>query len=174
MSRRPCSNEGDRTRKHIRAGASRLPIARILFCRLGSLTLQRQYLHDESTAEFPLRRESSSDAGAPVLVSSGPQTDSNFASAVVILAKATIGAGMHLVVAQPEILCEQALMPFLLHTGLAALPLTDAMLGWPLATIFLLAMAYATQYTLKVLIRYALLKVSCLGLCADCAGHSLY
>lgn len=81
-------------------------------------------------AEAHPSRESSSDAGAPVLVSSGPQTDSNFASAVVILAKATIGA------------------------GLAALPLTDAMLGWPLATIFLLAMAYATQYTLKVLIRF--------------------
>ena len=37
--------------------------------------------------------------------------------------------------------------------GLAALPLTAALLGWPLATAFLLAVAYATYYTLAVIIR---------------------
>lgn len=38
--------------------------------------------------------------------------------------------------------------------GIAAIPLTDAMLGWPLALAFLLLMAYTTYATLNILVRH--------------------
>ena len=40
--------------------------------------------------------------------------------------------------------------------GIAALPYTNALLGWPLATAALLLMAYATLLTLQILVRYGL------------------
>ncbi len=40
----------------------------------------------------------------------------------------------------------------LLVAGIAAIPLTDAMLGWPLALAFLLLMGYTTYITLNILV----------------------
>ena len=37
--------------------------------------------------------------------------------------------------------------------GIAALPYTNSLLGWPLATLALVLMAYATFITLRILVR---------------------
>ncbi|KAK9797375.1 hypothetical protein WJX73_007217 [Symbiochloris irregularis] len=78
-----------------------------------------------------LSRESSAGSGQLLVVNSGPQRDSNAGTSVIILAKAIVGA------------------------GIAALPLTASLLGWPLSTLFLLGMAYATYYTLVTIIRFS-------------------
>lgn len=75
-------------------------------------------------------RRQPSDA-APETVLEAPEAADNFLSSTVILSKAIIGA------------------------GIAALPVTNALLGWPLASAALLLMAYATLITLRIIVRWA-------------------
>ena len=69
-----------------------------------------------------------SDA-SPETVLEAPSTSDNFYSSSLILSKAIVGAGV------------------------AALPVTNALLGWPLASAALVLMAYATWLTLRIIIR---------------------
>lgn len=56
----------------------------------------------------------------------------------------------------PRTACLHWILSNICCAGIAAVPLTDAMLGWPLALAFLLLMAFTTYASLNILVRHAL------------------
>ena len=81
--------------------------------------------------------------------------DSNLLQASVILSKTIVGAGSCFATCPkgPHSRKPCTIQVCLRMPGIAAIPLTDAMLGWPLAMAFLVLMALATYMSLDIIVK---------------------